>query len=159
MNQISFQNNIIKLNIIKAPLIIRIIFFLFAFASFIFPILGMIISLTLGNNFNISFLIGIGFFSVLGFYLLRIALWNSYGEESIKRINNELIYEADYRWFRDGKKAIEIKNIKYSILPVGYEEDNNGILVLENGKNKIECSVKIPKQELEELIEKMKNNY
>lgn len=159
MNQITFQNNILKLNVKKAPLIIRIILFLLAFAFFAFPISGMIASLALGNGFKMAFLIAIGIFALLGFYLLRIALWNTYGEETFQKINNELIYEANYHWFRDGKKTIEINAINYSVAPIGYEEENKGILVLENGKNRIESSVKISIPELKTLIEKLKSSF
>lgn len=51
------------------------------------------------------------------------------------------------------------KDINYSVAPIGYEEENKGILVFENGKNRIESSVKISIPELKTLIEKLKSSF
>lgn len=152
INQFNFQNNLLKLSVQKSPVIIRAILFLLAFISFFFPVLVMIVSIASGNRFHISYLIGIGVFSLLGFYLLRIALWNTYGEEIILFSKNELLYEANYGWFKDAKKSIVLENIEYLILPIGYEEENKSILIIQNDQTKIECAVKMPKEQLEKLI-------
>lgn len=152
MSQFTLENNLLKLKVRKSPIIIRMLLFLFAFAFFIFPTLGMIASIAFGKGLQFGFLIGIGFFSLLGFYLLRIALWNTYGEETILFLETEVIYEANYHWFKDAKKVIENKNLNYVLSPVGYEEDNEGILIIDNGNAVIECAVKIPQQQIEELI-------
>jgi hypothetical protein len=152
MSQFTFKNNQLKLSVRKSPLIIRIVLFLFAFAFFIFPVLGTIASIVSGGGLQFGLLIGIGIFALLGFYLLRIALWNTYGKETILFLESEIIYEADYHWFKDAKKVIENKNINYLFSPTGYEEDNEAVLILDNGKDAIECAVKMPQQQIDELI-------
>ena len=159
MDQFNFQNNLLKLSVRKSPLFIRSVLFLLAFAFFIFPSTGMLVSITSGDGFRFFHLIAIGIFSLLGFYLLRIALWNTYGEEIILISKDKLTYEANYGWFKDAKKTIAFESIDYSILPIGYEEDNKGALVIENRETKIECAVKMPKEQLEELILLVKNKY
>lgn len=152
MPQFVLENNEIKLSVRKSPFIIRIVLYIFAFAFFIFPTAGAIVSIALGEGLNFGFIIGIGVFSLLGFYLLRVSLWNTYGEEIIRYSKEEIIYEANYGWFRDAKKTIKNENITYLVLPVGYEEDNEGVLIVDNGKEIIECAVKMPQQQIEELI-------
>ena len=156
MSQFTFENNQLKLNVKKSPFIIRAVLFLFAFAFFIFPTLGMIISIASGSGLHFGFLIGIGIFALLGFYLLRVALWNTYGEEIILFSKDEIVYEANYRWFKDAKKTIENENLIYDFFPTGYEEDNEGTLLINNGKNIIECAVKMSQQQIEDLIVHLK---
>lgn len=158
MRQFLLENDQLKLTVRKSPFIIRIVLYFFAFAFFIFPTAGTIASIALGEGLHFGFIIGIGIFSLLGFYLLRVALWNTYGEEIIKYSKNEILYEANYGWFRDAKKTIKNESLTYFVSPVGYEEDHEGILLLDNGKETIECAVKMPQQQIEELIVLCKNN-
>lgn len=129
----------------------RIIMFFFAFASFILPLFGTIWGLVLGGGLEIGYFIGIGLFSVMGFYLLRIALWNTYGEETIEILENKIIYEANYGWFKDGKKEIAILGPRYSFKSVGYEEDNEGVLVISSENAQMESVVKMPVEQIEAL--------
>jgi len=152
MKQSNFSHNILELNVRKSPIVIRSIFFFFAFAFFIFPLLGAITSLSSGKSFHISYLISIGIFSLMGFYMLRISLWNTFGKETLIFLADKIVYEADYGWFKDAKKELSRENAKYSFLPIGYEEDNNGVLLIENNDDKIQCAVKIHKENLEKII-------
>ena len=155
MGQYSFDDNLITLSVKKAPKIIRGILFLLAFMFLLAPITGMIISISVGSGFHIGFLIGIAIFSVLGFYLLRLALWNTHGEESVIFMENKINYEANYGWFKDGKTSISSNGLICSIVQMGYEEENNGVLRLSNGDSQIQCAVKMPVYEIEELISKI----
>lgn len=152
MQQFNFKNNILNLKVKKSPLAIRIIMFFFAFASFILPVFGTIWGLVLGGGLKIGYFIGIGLFSVMGFYLLRIALWNTYGEETIEILENKIIYEANYGWFKDGKKEIAISDPSYSFKSVGYQEDNEGVLVISSENAQMESVVKMPIEQIEALL-------
>ncbi|MTH18232.1 hypothetical protein [Flavobacterium sp. LC2016-01] len=152
MQQYNFANNTLNLKVKKSPFLVRIIMFVLAFSFFIFPIGGAISGIASGGGLHIGYFIGIGIFSLIGFYMARIALWNTYGEETIQILENKVIYEANYGWFKDGKKETLIKNPKYSFAPIGYEEDNEGILIIASEETKIESVVKVPMSELEELI-------
>ncbi|MFD1602286.1 hypothetical protein ACFSJW_18600 [Flavobacterium artemisiae] len=151
MAQYSLEKNLLTLSVRKSPFIIRLILWTLAFSFFIFPISSMIASIASGNGFHFGFLIGIGIFSLIGFFMLRVSLWNTYGQETILFTNEEIIYEADYKWFKDAKKNITRNNISYSAKASGYEEDNEGILVIQNETQTIECVVKMPQLEVEQL--------
>ncbi|OUL60440.1 hypothetical protein [Flavobacterium sp. AJR] len=152
MKQFNLNNNILKLKVKKSPLGIRIVMFFFAFVFFVFPLLGAIINIISGGGMQFGYFIGIGLFSVMGFYLLRVALWNTYGEETIEFFENKITYEANYGWFKDGKKEMSFAILKYSFKLVGYEEDNEGVLVIASEESLIESVVKMPINQVEELI-------
>ena len=98
-----------------------------------------------------------GLFGLMGFYMLRVSLWNTYGYETIVFDKQKVTYEANYGWFKDGKKTKDINPLVFSIKQVGYEEDKKGTLMIGTDDSCIECVTKIPIREIEELIEKLKN--
>ena len=62
-----------------------------------------------------------------------------------------------YSWFKDGKKQIEFSenrtgSIELDIVKVGYEDENNGVLVININEENIICVTKIIITEIEELI-------
>ncbi|WP_194767100.1 hypothetical protein [Tamlana sp. I1] len=156
MTQYELTEKTVTLKVRKSSIFVRGIMFFFAFASFILPLTGIIIAMINGKRFHIGFLIGLFLFGLIGFYLLRISLWNTYGEETIKLRKPTIEYEANYGWFKDGKRSINFNNPVFSIDKIGYEEDKTGILVIEEGTEKIESVVKMKICEIEELIEKIK---
>lgn len=156
MKQYWLNNNELTLKVKKAPLFIRGVMFIFSFLFFTLPSLGMIASVLSGNKLHIGFFIGIGVFGLLGFYLLRISLWNTYGSEKIIFTKLNTTYEVDYKWFKDGKKVKEIIPLTFSIIPVGYEEDNTGVLKIGNNDSSINCVTKLPIIEIEKLIIELK---
>lgn len=83
MQQYHFQNNILNLQVKKSPFLVRAILFLIAFMLFVFPVGGTILGIVLGFGLHIGHFIGFGIFSLIGLYTLRIALWNTYGNETI----------------------------------------------------------------------------
>jgi len=84
MQQFNFRNNTLNLKVKKSPLAVRIVMFFFAFAFFIFPLVGTIVSVLIGGGLQIGYFIWIEIFGLMGFYLLRVSLWNTYGEETIE---------------------------------------------------------------------------
>lgn len=152
MQQYNFKNNTLNLKVKKSPFVIRVVMFFFTFAFFVFPTFGVIVSVLSGSGLQFGYFIAIGLFALIGFYLMRVSLWNTYGEENIEILNSKVIYEANYGWFKDGKKEIAIAVPKYSFKSVGYEEDNEGVLVISDGESELESVVKIPVSVLEELL-------
>lgn len=152
MNQYNFKNNILNLKVKRSPLAVRIVMFFFAFAFFVFPVVGAIVGMLMGSGLQFGYFIGIGLFSLMGFYLLRVSLWNTYGEENIEILANKVVYEANYGWFKDGKKELVISAPTYSFKSVGYEEDNEGVLVISSENAQIESVVKMSIHEIEALL-------
>ena len=158
MKQYHFEGNTLVLNVKKSPLLIRAIMFFFSFAFFVAPLLGMVLSMAKGNRFHFGFLVGLLVFGLIGFYLLRISLWNTYGEEVIELNKPSVNYEANYGWFKDGKKIINYELLSYSIKPIGYQEDKKGALIIEGENEKIESVIKMPIVQIEELIKILSNS-
>ncbi|MBJ2173165.1 hypothetical protein JBL43_02870 [Aureibaculum sp. A20] len=153
MQQFNLNNNTLTLKVQKSPLFVRSVMFLFSFLFFIAPVVGMGFAISFGGKFHIGYIFMMILFGLLGFYLLRISLWNTYGEEVIIFNKSTINYEANYGWFKDGKKLINSDNVKYSSRAIGYEEDEKSALIIENSDNKIESVVKIHNDELNELIQ------
>jgi hypothetical protein len=107
------------------------------------------------EGLKFGYFIGVLLSGLIFLYLLRVSLWNTFGTETIKFDTNMIYYEADYGWFKDGKKSIENQTITLSIHPIGYEEDKAGVLIISNHKNQINCSSKIPFDELNIIINKL----
>jgi|GEM_PF-207649 len=169
MKQFELQNNLLRLRVKKAHFLLRAFLFFCAFVFFILPSTLTIVSI-IDRSFHFGFLISIiggGFF---GFLILRNYLWNSFGEELIEFKPGEISYEANYRWFKDGKRNTILEEFYFGISPVGYVEDNLGVLIIMGGKLNIdldsevdeinhlsylsiESVVKMPIDQLEELIE------
>ena len=152
MKQYHLEGKTLTLNIRKSPLFVRGIMFFFSFVSFALPLIAISLSLSMGNRFHIGYMIGLILFGLIGFYLLRISLWNTYGKEIIELDIPKISYEANYGWFIDGKKSINSKIINYGIKPIGYVEEKKGVLTIVNDKTKIESVVKMPIRQIEELI-------
>jgi hypothetical protein len=152
MQQFNIKDDTLNLKVKKSPFLIRVVMFLLSFCFFIFPLAGAIFGIASGNGLHIGYFIGIGICSLIGFYTLRISLWNTYGEETIQIFNDKIIYEANYGWFKDGKKETLIVNPKYLFASIGYEEDYEGVLIIASEEAKVESVVKVPLAQLEELV-------
>ncbi|MDY7394152.1 hypothetical protein UMM65_02785 [Aureibaculum sp. 2210JD6-5] len=157
MKQFNLNNGTLTLKVKKSPLVVRSIMFVFSFLCFLLPIMGIVMAISIGSKFHIGFIIVLFLFGLIGFYLLRISLWNTYGKEVIELNEKTVNYEANYGWFKDGKKTINSDNLNYTIRPIGYEEDKKGVLIINNDDSVIESVVKIPILQLEELVKILKN--
>ncbi len=157
MKQYNLQTNDLTLRVKKSPFLVRLIMFFFTSLFFLAPLVGMVIAISSGKKFHIAYVISIGIFSLLGFYLLRISLWNTYGHERVVFNGTEVTYNADYGWFNDAVKKENITPLSFRIHPIGYEEDKMGVLVIGTNDSKIECVTKMPISEITELIEKLNN--
>ncbi len=153
--QYEIHKNLIVLRVKKAPLFIRSVMFFFTFLFFVLPLTGMILGLSMGTSIHIGYLFGLLIFGLLGFYMLRLSLWNTYGKETITFNQENITYLADYGWFKDGENQKEIKAPRvYSVKQIGYEDENKGVLVI-GLDDPIVCVTKMPNIELEELIDKL----
>ena len=161
MTQYHIEKHTIILKVKKSPLLIRAFMFLITFVFFTIPFVSMMITILMQDRFHIGFVVGIIFFGLLGFFMLRISLWNTFGKETIVFDNPEIIYEADYKWFKDGKKSYNINPPYFSIEMIGYKEDQIGALLISDGDENelIESVVKIPIDQLEALIEILKKEF
>ncbi|MFL5762356.1 MAG: hypothetical protein ACJ77K_00355 [Bacteroidia bacterium] len=156
MAKYEIENNSLTLFVKRSALFARIFLLFFIALFFLAPSFGMFSALANGRAFHIGFLFGIGLFALMGFYLLRIFLWNTYGKELIQFNGKTITYEADYGWFRDGRKTVDIETVVFSMKQIGFENENIAVLVIGSGESMIECVTKMTSGELEELIGHLK---
>lgn len=153
MKQIEFKESQLILKVKKSPLIGRLVLYLITFLSVALPLGGFIVNMISNVGLNFFHILFLLLFGLIAFYMLRVSLWNTYGSELIQFNNNKLTYVADYRWFKDKVKEFSFENINYDIKPVGYEEDNKGVLVIKfDDDTALETVAKIPIADLESLI-------
>ena len=117
------------------------------------PILGMVLNFINGAAFHFGYLIGLGLFSLVGFYFVRLFLWNTYGKEVIEIGDSTVSYYVDYRYFKGNQKVIRYEGLSYSIVPIGFEEEQVGNLVIAASEQDfIESGVNMDISELVVLV-------
>lgn len=157
----SFEGNTLTLHVKRSPIVLLVILYFITALCFVGPILGFFIGF-LNGSASLGSFIGIGFLGLIGFYLLRFSLWNTYGKEIIKIADDKVEYHGDFRYFQFNKKNYEINGVLYfERRSVGYEEDQMEVLdiICGSGDWQVNCSTKIPKQEMEQLLEEAKTAF
>lgn len=153
MKQYEIEGNTLTLRVKKGPVIIRIVLFFIALLFFVAPLISIVTAASNKSGLKLGHILGPILFGLMGFYLLRLALWNTYGKEIITFDNSTLNYIADYGWFKDGRKRKSLTDkIEFTIQNVGYEEDNKGKLLINLSKDQLQCVTVMPVHELEMLI-------
>lgn len=154
--QYDLDKKILTLKVLKAPWSLRGFILFIAFLTIGLPISGMIFSIVSGNGLDIKMVLAVLFFGYLAFRLLRIFLWNTYGKETILFNKGNLLYEADYGWFKDAEKHFEYENLDFDTKPV-LNKDGMGNLVIKTEKEVCTSVVAIPIPELKKLIAELEN--
>jgi len=150
--QFRLDGNKLVLIVKKSPLIIRLGLFLFAFLSFGLPVSGVVYSVINGSEPRLTMVFGIIVFGLMGFYLLRHALWNSYGKEELEFSDKTIVYRACYGWFTDSEKRLEYDDLSFSMRVLGYEESGEGALTINYGDQVHHCVTRMRNSDIERLI-------
>lgn len=143
----------------KSPLLIRLVLSVVLAIMILIPLWASYLVLSAGDGLHIGLVFSFLFFWGLGFYMLRILLWNSVGREILILGNEKIEYIADYGFFKDGRKEIETNQLATEII---YEDDSNntvGRLRLTSNNESIESVVKIRFAELKELQKEIIARY
>ncbi|MEQ9312262.1 MAG: hypothetical protein RJQ05_06940 [Cytophagales bacterium] len=125
----------------------------------ILPIFGTIILILNQEGLHFVLLMIYIVFWGSGFYLLRVVLWNIYGQEILILERNRIIYIADYKLFKDGKKELEIDNLTSDIIAHPRNPKGKNKLLLKNNSSSLETVLDISKNEIEKIIEKINTCY
>lgn len=151
MKQYEIHGNSLVLKVKKAPAFVRGLLFVIAFLFFIHPLVGIVFFAPF-EGFHFWYFIWLVVYAVLGFYLLRLALWNTYGKEKITISKNSVNYFVDYGWFKDRIKEAQIDApVTFSVNPNGYS-DRRGRLKIGQNRAAIISAVRMPLEQLQELI-------
>ncbi len=158
MKQYELKGNELVLKVKRGPVAVLAILYFLAVIFFLSPFMALVFSVSAGKGFHMGLFILFFVMGICGFYLLRVALWNTFGKEMIAFHPIEVTYIADYGWFKDGKKTFSGNQLMFYSIGAGYEEDGKGILVIEIDDQKKQCATKMRLEELEELIHELSKN-
>lgn len=154
----NLTHNTLELYVKKSPPIGRSFILFLAFICVTLPIMGMVFNYRNGGAFHFGFIIGLGLFTLIGFYFVRLFLWNTYGKEVITFEDTTVRYYVDYHYFKGNQQEITYEELVFEIEPIGFEEEQLGRLIIAaNDKDFISSSVRIDLLALEEIITKLKD--
>lgn len=125
------------LDVIKAPRFVRWSLFIIAYLLILLPLIVLIAKILDDSAPSFFQLFLFGLIILGGFYLLKLALWNSVGKEIWSWDSTYIYYHADYGWFKGNNQSIERNGLEIQIQMVGFEQDQQGVLVFTNGSKKI----------------------
>ena len=129
---------------------------LILFISLIIPIISTIAVATWGLGFNIGIVISYVIFWGIGFFLLRIFLWNSYGKEILTLNKHKIFYIADYKYFKDGSQELDLTDLAIEIINEDKPEKSIGRLHLKNNSGNIETVLKVDISKLKQIEKEIK---
>lgn len=158
-NIINDNNDRIIIKGKRTSLIIITILTFVLIVSGLIPIAVTIFVLSIGNGLHFGLVISYLLFWGGGYYLLRLVLWNTYGQEILTLENEKIHYVADCKYFKDGRQEIEPKNMTTEII---YEDEPNnpvGRLRLVNDTTTIETVLHSNLIELDKIEKKIKTRY
>lgn len=158
-NQIEISGSKLTISVKKSPLVIRIVLSVVLLIMVLIPLLATYIVLTVGDGFHIGLAFSFLLFWGLGFYMLRIILWNSVGREILLLGDDNIEYNADYGLFKDGRKKIETNQLATEIIYEDEPDNPVGRLRLNSDTTAIESVIKTRLAELKELEKEIKTRY
>ncbi len=137
----------------------RIVLQFFTIFFFVLPILSTFGAMLLIGELSFGFVIFYIMFGLSGYYFLRLFLWNKYGKELIFLEKEKIIYEADYKLFKDNKTEINTNTLIIEIKQCNISNEKFGTLLLKGEEQNIETIVQAPLNEIESLKEKIEKLY
>lgn len=143
----------------KGPIGIRLFLWVILAINLLAPIASGIFYLSQGDGPHIGIFISIGLTWLIGYPLLRIILWNSFGKEVISLLDNKITYTADYKWFSGSMKTIKTHN-KMDITSNTWEaKDGYERLYIQSEEDSIVSVLDIKKEKFNQIREKIKTRY
>jgi len=143
----------------KSPLPIRITLIAVLLICLMIPIAATFLLMSERKGPHLGIFLSFLFFWGIGFYLLRIILWNTFGREILTLEDDKISYEADYRFFIDGKQNISTENIEVVAIPTQSEATNLGILVFSNENQHIDTVLGAPLDKMMDIAAEINKRY
>lgn len=155
MQQFQLKYHQLTLTVKRPPVTVLLLLYLFTFLCFALPLAGMAISIIEGSGILFANIIALVVLSLIGYQMLRVTLWNHLGREIYALGSNEIVYTADYHYFKGKPKIFSCYNLRFSYRREGYDEDLTGVLEFSSQGNEHSSVIKMPVGQLETLIEKL----
>lgn len=140
---------------------VLLIILLIVIFSFLAPI---VLTLVLFSELQSGFLLSIVIFWIVGFYFLRLLLWNLYGKERYDISQREVIIYHDFRFFRILHGRLKTDSLEVGFVPastVAYSRKSHNksyfslIFITENSS--IQSGVQLERDEVIALHRKIRN--
>ncbi|MBQ0769450.1 MAG: hypothetical protein KBT58_09170 [Bizionia sp.] len=157
--QFNIDDNQLIISTRKSPIFIRIVLTTFLVLIASIPIAVTIFVLKSGEGPFIGIVFSFLLCWGIGFYLLKLTLWNSVGREILSMETDKISYVADYRLFKDGRKEIEIKDLETELIHKEQSDNPLGRLRLRTKSNSLETVLQMTISEVEELRKEIKMRY
>lgn len=141
--------NSFTISVKPAPIVIRFVLMTLLFISITGPLLGLILSAQSKEGIKFGNILVLIIFGIIATYLLKMLLWNSFGSETFKINDNKIEYEADYKWFKDGKKILDLETTE--VIIVDMEDHKHGKLILKDHENQINSAIKVKIEEIKKF--------
>tara|TARA_R110002020_G_scaffold44135_5_gene127482 strand:+ start:47 stop:532 length:486 start_codon:yes stop_codon:yes gene_type:complete len=158
-NQAEINHNQLLLKGNKSPLLIRATLTVVLLICILIPIAATYFLISERKGPHIGIVLSFFFFWGIGFYLLRIILWNTFGREIIILEKDKILYEADYRFFKDGKQTISTENIEVVAVPTEDKTENLAILNFSNKQQHINTVLKVSLDKMRNIAQEINNRY
>lgn len=140
----------------RAPLFVRVMYYVFTAICFLFPLVSVTLYAIYSGKLHFGFIFLFALFGVIGFFLLRASLWNTYGKETIQRNGNIIEYTADYGWFKDKARSLNVQQTT-EVKELPHYNDGKFKLAVSNGdaSSSIETAVPLEEDEAIQLVQKL----
>lgn len=158
-NNTIIEPNQISINHARTPWLIRAILTIVLSICGLIPIIATYFMFSIGNGPHIGIIFSYLLFWGLGFYMFRVVLWNSFGKEIIILNLDSIIYNADYKYFKDGFNEIKAKEIEVEIIHEDSCDFNIGRLRIFNQEKEIITVLQSKLSDLEKIKETIKTRY
>ncbi len=141
------------------PFIVRTILFIILMFCVFTPITASIWILSSGKGPHLGLVFSFILFWGIGIYLLRVILWNTYGQELLTLKKEKIAYVADYNYFKDGKRQIGVENLMTKIIYEGGQDNTLGRLYIYNKKEVLETVLQTNISDLIQIENDIKSRY
>lgn len=143
----------------KTPLMIKITLAFVMGMSFLSPIGITFLNFLQGKDFHFRIIISYFLFWGIGIYLLRVVLWNAYGQEILILEKDKIKYLADFKYFKDGQQEMSTAGLTTTLIFDNANDKNTGRIKLSNPNYTIETTLFASMKELEIISEKLNKYY
>ena len=147
----------VMLEIVKAPFSLRLFLGIFMVIGFLTPVAVLILNLYKDLEFGFSFITTVIIGLLVGFYLLRLILWNTYGKENLAIYSDKIKYHCDYKYFKGNKKTLHGSQL--SAEPKWEHQRNSGKLKIASENGAVETSIYLPQDKLMKLVEDINSQF
>lgn len=156
---VKIKGDTVMISARKGPLGIRLFLWLILIINLLAPIIGAVFFLSQGDGPHLGIFLAIGLTWLIGFYLLRIIMWNTAGKELISLGANQITYVADYKWFKGGENQFEINEELEVIANTWGSNENFVRLLIQSGTNSIESVLDISNTDFLLIENAIKTRY